>query len=162
MLCIQNQTFLKKVLVVCTEILVFDQQISMVKYLLIMQIIISMYTLMHELLLLSFCIIIQQIEEITFAVCLSAPYLLNRRLCLFRMPPKSHVALRAYFTVRHCRNNVQHSPFDLFSSPIPLFNTSHISTYCTGCFLSNLHVGVSCGRYVPLTSTVFCNLYSIY
>ena len=36
---------------------------------------------------------------------LPAPYLLNRCLCLFRVSLKNYAALRADYTVRHCRSD---------------------------------------------------------
>ena len=125
---------------------VFYHSVFIAKYSLNSKIIINMYTLTHKD---SYGFILYnkngENEAIPFVVHLSAPYLFNKWLCLFRESVKNYVALRACYTERHCcSDNVQHPTFDLISSPNPHFNTSYnVSTCCIGCFLSNLHVYLS-------------------
>ena len=141
----------KNVLILCTEILVFNQQIFMAKYSLL-----SANTNNHAhsdertLLCLSFSVITMLPNEaIPFVVYLSV---INNCLCLFHVSLKLMLHCVSYYTVWHCRGDkVQNHTLDLFSFPNPTFNTSHhVSTCCMDCLLSNIYLSFSCDRYVTL------------
>ena len=103
-----------------------------------------------------------QNDAILFVVHLSAPYLLTRCLCSFRVNLKKYVVLQAYYKVLHCGSiNVQHPTSDLFSSPNSHFiNTCrHVSTCCVRLF-TVCHVGFSCDKYVTLPYLTFYNTFS--